>query len=209
MILEGLSFIYGILINVIDYMNDSNLFVDYKRICEWIFIGMTVFFFLSDTYVSFFGSSLFLFGGIVGMFLTPHAVDAFIWKSVIYLSIPVFIYHLVHMPSLLEGLTSEDILQFFFCVMPIIVVALLLALVEDYLVPEEHGTKKLYDKAFQCIVMLSFLYMLNYSTYFETITEKNKLILNIFALVWLGNVTSGVYILSQLSHLFIPSKVHK
>ena len=45
--------------------------------------------------------------------------------------------------------------------MPIVIGALLLALIEDYLVPEEYSTKKIYDKTIQMIVLVSFLYFLN------------------------------------------------
>jgi hypothetical protein len=202
MFLEILSFIHGILSNVIDYMYDSKLFLEYKKVFELLFIAITIVFFLSNKYISFFASGIFVCGGFAGMLFAPHAVDAFIWKSVIYLSIPVFIYHLVNLSSLTSGLSSEEINQFLFKVMPIVIGSLLLALLEDYLVPEEYGNKKLYDKFFQLIVLSNFLYILNYSYYFKELTQTNKLILNLFTLAWLGNIVSGVYILSCLSHLF-------
>jgi hypothetical protein len=90
--------------------------------------------------------------------------------------------------------------------MPIVVGALLLALFEDYLVPEEYGNKKLYDKIFQFIVLIGFLYLVNYSVYFAEFTPTNKLILNMFTLGWFGNIVSGIYILSCLSHLFVKEE---
>lgn len=207
MFLEILSFIHGILSNVIDYMYDSNLFLEYQKVFELLFIGITLLFFLTNKYISFFGSGLFVFGGFAGMLFAPHAVDAFIWKSVIYLSIPVFIYHIFNISSLISNLSTEEIKQFLFIVMPIVIGSLLIALLEDYLVPEEYGNKKLYDKIFQFIVLISFLYILNYSSYFEKLTQTNKLILNLFTLAWLGNIMSGVYILSYLSHLFDKKEI--
>jgi hypothetical protein len=207
MFLESLSFIYGSLIAVLDYIYDSKIFVNYKRICEWIFIGMTLFFFISNKYLCFFGSGLFTIGGLVGMILVPHAVDGFMWKMVIYLSIPIFIYNLLTIKSLIKDVPSEEIYQFVFSVMPIVIGALLLALVEEYLVPEEYSTNKIYDKIFQTIVLIGFLYYLNISkfTYFQKFTDTNKLILNIFALVWLGDVVTGLSILSNPSN-FTKSK---
>jgi len=202
MFLEILSFIHGILSNIIDYMYDSNLFLEYQKVFELLFIGITLLFFFTNKYISFFGSGLFVCGGFAGMLFAPHAVEAFIWKSVIYLSIPVFIYHIFNLSALTANLSTEEIKQFVFKVMPIVIGSLLLALLEDYLVPEEYGNKKLYDKMFQFIVLVSFLYMLNYSSYFEQLTQTNKLILNLFTLAWLGNIVSGVYILSCLTHLF-------
>lgn len=207
MFLEILSFIHGILSNVIDYMYDSNLFLEYQKVFELLFIGITLLFFLTNKYISFFGSGLFVFGGFAGMLFAPHAVDAFIWKSVIYLSIPVFIYHIFNISSLISNLSTEEIKQFLFIVMPIVIGSLLIALLEDYLVPEEYGNKKLYDKIFQFIVLIFFLYILNYSSYFEKLTQTNKLILNLFTLAWLGNIMSGVYILSCLSHLFDKKEI--
>ena len=207
MFLEIISFIHGILSNVIDYMYDSNLFLEYQKVFEFLFIGITLLFFLINKYISFFCSGLFVCGGFAGMLFAPHAVDAFIWKSVIYLSIPVFIYHIFNLSSLTTDLSTEEIKQFLFKVMPIVIGSLLLALLEDYLVPEEYGSKKLYDKIFQLIVLISFLYMLNYSSYFENLTQTNKLILNLFTLAWLGNIVSGVYILSCLTHLFEKEQI--
>ena len=48
MFLEILSFIHGILSNVIDYMYDSNLFLDYKKVFELLFVGITLLFFLTN-----------------------------------------------------------------------------------------------------------------------------------------------------------------
>ena len=202
MFLEILSFIHGILSNVIDYMYDSNLFLEHKKVFELLFIGITLIFFLSNKYISFFGSGLFVCGGFAGMLFAPHAVEAFIWKSVIYLAIPVFIYHLFNLSALTSDLSTEEIKQFVFKVMPIVIGSLLLALLEDYLVPEEYGNKKLYDKMLQFIVLISFLYILNYSSYFEELTQTNKLILNLFTLAWLGNIMSGVYYLRKKKLLF-------
>ena len=207
MFLEILSFIHGILSNIIDYMYDSNLFLEHQKVFELLFIGITLLFFLTNKYISFFASGLFVCGGFAGMLFAPHAVDAFIWKSVIYLSIPVFIYHMFNLSALTADVSTEEIKQFVFKVMPIVIGSLLLALLEDYLVPEEYGNKKLYDKLFQCIVLISFLYMLNYSSYFQELTQTNKLILNMFTLAWLGNIVSGVYILSCLTHLFEKEEI--
>jgi len=204
MYLELFSFIHGILSNIIDYIYDSQLFLEYKLWYESLFIILTLFFFLHNKYISFFGSGLFVFGGIAGMIFAPHAVDALIWKISILISIPIFLYHIFNIKSLINSVTNKDIIQFIFNVMPIIVFSLLLALLEDYLVPEEYGNKKLYDKMSQFIILLSFLYFLNYSSisFFNDLTYINKLILNTFSLAWLGNIVSGIFILSQLSHLF-------
>lgn len=207
MLLEVISFIYGILSNVIDYMYDSELFLENKQFFELIFVLLTIFFFLYNKYISFFGTGLFVAGGIGGFIFAPHAVDAPIWKNLIYLSIPIFIYHILHLNSLIESFTGEDIKQFIFRVIPIVCISLLFALIEDYIVPEEHGKKKLYDKIFQFVILIVLLYFLNYSSYFQELTNPNLLILNIFYLAWLGNITSGIYILSQLTHLFEKKQI--
>jgi len=211
MYLEVLSFIHGILSNIVDYIYDSNLFLDYKFIFELLFLILTLFLLFINKYISFFGSGLFLFGGIAGFLLAPHAVDAFIWKLCIAISIPIFLYHIVNIKSLINSLTDKDITQFIFNVIPIIGFSLLLALLEDYLVPEEYGNKKLYDKILQFILLISFLYILNFSSFsfFNNFTNTNKLILNTFTIAWLGNIVSGIFILSQLTHLFEENNIHK
>ena len=211
MYLELFSFIHGILSNIIDYIYDSQLFLEYKLWYESLFIILTLFFFLHNKYISFFGSGLFLFGGITGMLFAPHAVDALIWKICIFISIPIFIYHLFNIKSLIHSVTNKDITQFIFNTIPIIVFSLLLALLEDYLVPEEYGNKKLYDKILQFIFLISFLYFLNYSSFsfFNDLTDINKLILNTFILAWFGNIVSGIFILSQLTHLFEKDNIRE
>ena len=158
-----------------------------------------MFFFLHDKYISFFSSALFLIGGMVCLLFAPHIVDAFIWKFVIYLSIPIFIYHIINLPFLIENITNIDIFQFIFIVIPVIIVSLLFALLEDYLVPEEFSNKKICDKLFQYTILILFLYILNYKNLFLKIkiTNKNKLILNVFTLSWLGNILCGLYILTS------------
>lgn len=207
MFLEILSFIVGCLINVVDYMNDSNLFLKYKFISELLFFCLILFLFLYNKYVSFFGSGIFVFGGgIAGMLFAPHAVEAMIWKSVIYLAIPVFIYHIFNLSSLTADLSKEEINQFLFKVMPIVIGALMLALLEDYLVPEEFGNKKLYDKIFQTVVLILFIYLLNYSSYFENFSNINKLLLNLFSISWLGSGIPGIFILYN-QHLFEKEEI--
>ena len=111
-------------------------------------------------------------------------------------------YHILNIQLLINDLSSEDIRQFIFKVIPIVTGSLLLALVEDYMVPEEYSNKKLYDKIFQFVVLLIFLYMLNNHKIFIHLTDLNKLILNLFTISWFGNIVSGIFILSSLSHLF-------
>jgi len=195
MFLEILAFIYGVLIKIIDDIYDSNIFLDYKLITDVTVIGLTLFFFLYDRFVSFFGSGLFTIGGIAGLILIPRSVDAMIWRILIYLAIPIFIYHLFNLDSLTALLMPEDISQFLFTVMPIIVISLILMLIEDYLVPEEYGNKKLYDKLFQVIATGSFIYFLNFSSYFSELTDKNRLMLNIFFIGWLGGVIVSTFML--------------
>ena len=201
MFLEILAFIYGILLKIIDDIYDSNIFLDYKLITDVTVIGLTLFFFLYDRFVSFFGSGLFAIGGVAGLILIPRSVNAKIWLSLIYLAIPIFIYHLFNLDSLTALLMPEDITQFLFTVVPIIVVSLILMLIEDYLVPEEYGNKKLYDKLFQVTATGSFTYLLNFSSYFSDMTDKNRLVLNIFFIGWLGNVILSSIMLSFFSDL--------
>ena len=98
-----------------------------------------------------------------------------------------------------------DINQFVFNVIPIVIGFLIFALTEDYLVPEEYSKNKVIDKVLQFVILISFLYFLNYSdnTFFLNLTEPNKLILNVFMLAWLGNIISGIFLLTQLNHLLV------
>lgn len=205
MLLKVVALVIGILSNIVDYMNDSKIFLDYKLLFEALFIGLTLFAFYCNKYISFFGSGLLVIGGIAGMLLTPHAVEAWVWRISSLVSLPFLLYHLLNMDKLTEKLSPEDINQFVFNVIPIVIGFLIFALIEDYLVPEEYSKNKVIDKVLQLVILISFLYFLNYSdnTFFLNLTEPNKLILNVFMLAWLGNIISGIFLLTQLNHLLV------
>ena len=205
MLLKVVAFLIGILSNIVDYMNDSKIFTDYKLLFEALFIGLTLFAFYCNKYVSFFGSGLLVVGGIAGMILTPHAVEAWVWKISSLVSLPILVYHLLNIDKLTESLSEKDINQFIFNVIPIVIGFFVFALIEDYLVPEEYSKNKVIDKLLQFVLLITFLYFLNFSdnSFFNNLTETNKLILNAFTLAWLGNIVSGIILLTQLKHLLV------
>ena len=76
------------------------------------------------------------------------------YKNYIKNTFQLFIYHLFNYKNLLKDLSQDNLKSFFLFVVPAIIFLMLLALVEDYLVPEEYGTKKLVDKVIQTIMVI-------------------------------------------------------
>ena len=204
-----LALVGGILSNIVDQIIDSEILTKYEFISECLFIGIVVCALLYDKYVSFFVSGLFSVGGILGLLLAPHSVNALVWQISTFVCIPFFIYHLLNYRNILMDLSYDDINSFFYFVIPAVALLLLFALLEDYLVPEEYSKKKLLDKAFQTLSMILILYITNFTSLIKETYLKNskisRMIFNIFILGWLGNVGSSVFFYSYLSHLFIDN----
>ena len=205
----AISLIGGILCNIVDHINDSKVLPEYSLVFECLFIGVVVYALLCNKYVSFFVSGLFSIAGIIGLLLVPHTVNSLVWKFCIFGCIPFFIYHLLNYKTLLLDLSYDDITSFFYFVIPAIVLLLLFALLEDYLVPEEYSKKKLIDKLLQSLIMCLLLYITNFTSLIKETYLRNSaislMIFNSFILGWIGYVTSSVFFYSCLSDLFINS----
>ena len=92
-----------------------------------------------------------------------------------------FLYHLLNYKTLLLDLSYDDITSFFYFVIPAIVLLLLFALLEDYLVPEEYSKKKLIDKLLQSLIMCLLLYITNFTSLIkETYLRNSAISLMIF-----------------------------
>ena len=199
------AFFYGSLSFISDLISDSNIFVNYKTISEILFSLLTLYFIFYNKFMSFFITSVYSIGGLVSYLFAPHIVDALVWKISIYFSIPVFIYHLFNYKNLLKDLSQDNLKSFFLFVVPAIIILMLLALVEDYLVPEEYGTKKLVDKVIQTIMVIILLYLTNFTAYVKENCFKNApeslLLFNSFLLGWFGYVSFSSIFYSSFSHL--------
>jgi len=202
-IIYVLAFIGGILSNIVDQINDSGILIKYKPFTEFLFISIVLYALFYKNYMSFFVSALFVVGGIAGFLLAPHTIDSLVWKISIYISLPFLLYHLFNYKNLLASLSSTDIHSFFYTVVPSIAFLLLMALLEDYLVPEEYGMKKLIDKIIQMAIMCTLIYITNYTSFINLKESSPALIIfNSFLLGWLGNVVPGIFFYSYFSYLF-------
>ena len=188
-----IAFLYGSASFIADLIADSTIFVNYKLLSEIVFTVLTLYFIFYNKYISFFISAVYSIGALVSYLFAPHIVDALVWKISIYLSIPVFLYHLFNYKNLLKDLSNENLQAFFFFVVPAIIGLMLLALFEDYLVPEEYGTKKLIDKMLQTVMVMVLLYITNFTSYIKEKYLKGSpeslMMLNSFLLGWFGYVS--------------------
>jgi hypothetical protein len=180
-----ISFIYGILVKIVD---DIIFF-------QCLLIMLTIYVIFFNTKLSTIASFTFTIGGVIALIFIPHSVSAAIWKLIILLSIPKFLQHLKKVKDIYNGSTSLDIRNLYYFVLPVLIFSIVFSIIEDFLVPEETSNRKLIDKALQSIMMISFLLIINFIAKKINLKEDHKQLLITLAYGWLGYSLTSVIIL--------------
>ena len=81
-------------------------------------------------------------------------------------------------------------------VLPLLLIATTFSVIEDIIVPEETGYKKLIDKAFQSFIMILFLLLIEFISQKINLHYAHKELLIILASGWLGYALTSVIILT-------------
>ena len=81
-------------------------------------------------------------------------------------------------------------------VLPLLLIATTFSVIEDIIVPEETGYKKLIDKAFQSFIMILFLLLIKFISQKINLHNAHKQLLIILASGWLGYALTSVIILT-------------
>ena len=187
-----LGFFFGILINIVDDINDYKVGIKYKIFFETLLVILTIYILYLDRNLGPIASLIFSLGGIIGLFFAPHIIDANIWRLIIALSIPPLLYYLSIFWEEREKIKKKDIYNFMLILTPLFIIAVIFSLLEDYLVPEEFSQTKLIERLFQCLVMGLFI------IYLPQIKEQYQLSLiqkeglETAAWGWLGYASSSV-----------------
>ena len=71
-----ISFIFGLLVKIVDDINDYNVYKKVKVPFEAILVLLTIYILFIDKQLSPIASSIFFLGGIIGFLFAPHIVDA-------------------------------------------------------------------------------------------------------------------------------------
>lgn len=190
-----ISFIYGILVKIVDDIIDLNIFQSYSLFFQCLLIMLTIYVIFFNTKLSTIASFTFTIGGVIALIFIPHSVSATIWKLIILLSIPKFLQHLKKVKDIYNGSTSLDIRNLYYFVLPVLIFSIVFSIIEDFLVPEETSNRKLIDKALQSIMMISFLLIINCIAKKINLKEDYKQLLITLAYGWLGYSLTSVIIL--------------
>lgn len=192
---EYIAFLYGLLVKIVDDINDFHIFTAYKPVFELILILLSVYVVFINKQLAPIASCTFAIGGLIAFLFIPHAVDADIWKFIIILSIPCCLYYIAKFTDLWTHLTTTDIHNLSYFILPLTVIAIVFSIIEDILVPEEQGNRKLIDKILQSIAMILFLYIIHPLASKINLNELHKQLLIIVAHGWLGYAITSVIIL--------------
>ena len=195
MIDNYIAFLYGLLVKIVDDINDFHIFLEYKQFYEILLILLTIYVLFFNKKLSPIASCIFGIGGLIAFLFIPHAVDAIIWKLIILLSIPGCIYFILKFIKSLPYQNKRDIKNLLNFILPLIVISVLFSIVEDIVVPEEYGYRKLIDKAFQSIIMIIFLCSINKIDNIIHLNSEHKKILIWSAYGWLGYAITSVIML--------------
>ena len=187
-----ISFIFGILVNIVDDINDYNIYKKWQTPLETILILLTIYILFLDKQLSPIASSIFFLGGMIGLIFAPHIVDAPIWMAIIVLSILPFLYMLRQLWEERREIDIKDWKNAALVIFPLFLFSVVFSLVEDKLVPEEVSKTKLVERIMQCIMVSIFLYILPqvHNQYKLSIIQYQGL--EIAAWGWLGYALASV-----------------
>ena len=187
-----ISFIFGILVNIVDDINDYNIYKKWQTPLETILILLTIYILFLDEQLSHIASSIFFLGGMIGLIFAPHIVDAPIWMAIIVLSLLPFLYTLRQLWAERREIDIKDWKNAVLVIFPLFLFSVVFSLVEDKLVPEEVSKTKLVERIMQYLMVSIFLYILPqvHNQYKLSIIQYQGL--EIAAWGWLGYALASV-----------------
>ena len=188
-----ISFIFGVLIKIVDDINDYSIYKKFKALFETILVLLTIYILFLDEQLSPIASSIFFLGGIIGLLFAPHIVDAPIWMAIIVLSVLPFLYTLSRLWAERREINIKDWKNAVLLIFPLFLFSVVFSLIEDKLVPEEVSKTKFIERIFQCIMVSIFLYVLPHihNQYKLSVIQYQGL--EIAAWGWLGYALASVF----------------
>lgn len=151
-----ISFIYGVLTNFVDDMNDYNTISKVKIGLESILAILTIYILYFTKKLGFVTSVLFSFGSMIYIFFAPDVLSSNIFRLLAALSFPPMFYHLYENLHLIKNN------QYFLRILTYsFVVGGIFIIIEDKMVPEEFSYRKLFERIFQLLLMILILMYIN------------------------------------------------
>jgi len=195
-----LSFIYGVLVKIVDDIYDNNFLLKYKYFFVTTLLLLTAYiiFFTKELYILW---TIALVGlGILGL-IHPPLTDILPWKISVGLGLIGFVYHCSSIKDFIFNLTAKDIIFLMFyagsCGIAV--------LIEDKVLTEEYSKRKLSIRALGAILTIGILL---YREKIKKIIDVSDPIYNIF--LWtreqdLGYALCSVFVM--VYYLYFNTKI--
>jgi len=187
-----ISFIFGVLVKIVDDINDYNIYKEFQTSFESILLLLTMYILFLDKQLHAVASSIFFLGGIIGLVFAPHIVDAQIWRWIILLSILPFFHTLWKIYKERKNINIKDWKNAVFLILPLVIFAIIFSLIEDKLVPEEISKIKLVERIFQSTMVTIFIYILPQLQMHYKLSATQYQGLSAAAWGWLGYVIASI-----------------
>ncbi len=190
--LNIISFIFGVIVNIVDDINDYHIYKEWQFSFELILLLLSVYILFLNKRLSSIASIIFFVGGVCGFIFAPHIIAAPIWKKIIALSVLPFLYTLKNVWEQREKINIRDWKNAVFIIVPLFIFSTLFSLIEDTFVPEEVSKTKIVDRLFQCVMVAGCIYYLPrlQNKYHLSLFQYRGL--NVAAWGWLGYALASV-----------------
>ena len=186
-----IAFLYGVLVNIVDDMNDYKTMYNLKLGFETILAILTFYILYFTNKLGFVTSVLFSFGGLLYVLFASHVLGPFIFRLITLLAIPPMLYHISQNIQYVQ-----DNLYFLGLLCVSSVIAGILILLEDKMVPEEFSYRKIGERAFQLILAITILVYIHKLQ----LTENQMSSISWVVYGWIGytiaNIATMIYLMS-------------
>jgi len=195
-----LSFIYGVLVKIVDDIYDNNFLLKYKYFFVTTLLLLTAYiiFFTKELYILW---TIALVGlGILGL-IHPPLTDILPWKISVGIGLIGFIYHFSSIKDFIFNLNAKDIIFLMFyagsCGIAV--------LIEDKVLTEEYSKRKLIIRSLGAVLTMGILL---YREKIKKIIDVSDPMYNIF--IWtreqdLGYASCSVLVM--VYYLYFNTKI--
>ena len=169
-----LSFIYGVLVKIVDDIYDNNILLKYKYLFVSALLLLTAYiiFFTKDLYILWAPALVGL--GIIGLF-HPPLIDILPWKLSACIGLIGYIYHFSCIKAVAYNLSIKDIIFLIFYAS----ICSVILFMEDNFITEEYSERKLAIRVLGALLTLGILL---YREKIKKLVDVSNLIYDIF--IW-------------------------
>jgi len=191
------AFSIGFIIDQVDDLVDAKeeltqMQTNTNYLLQFILICLMVYIIYFNDDLSLVTAYVFVLGGLVGALFAPNIVDATIWKIMIAIAIPKFIYTLYPTYTTIKELNKKDMYNLIYWILPLFAGATLFSLLENKLIPEEFSDRKILDRFIQLSGLLLFIIFNKSIQEKLNINNDHMKLIMYSALGWLGTIVSSI-----------------